>query len=315
MVALSVTVETFKGLTWPAWKQLVSTIERLGFAGMFCCDHLPPDVPSTIDMVVGLTYLADHTERIHFGPLVAPISFRDPVILAHQAAALDALSQGRMILGLGSGSDEREHATFGYKLGDVATRATRFEEGVAVIAQLLRSHEPTSFDGQHFRLQDARLLTQPSQPLRPLILLGGNGPKRTLPLVARYADVWNALYLAAADFANLSGVLDTLLYTQGRPTTAVKRTLLWWPIVGRNVQEIEHRIEWVRRDPNFTSLAHDELLDQLRSFNAFIGTPDEVITQIRAYETAGVQEIMIQWFDANDLEGLRIIAEDILPFV
>lgn len=315
MVALSITVETHKGLTWPAWKQLVTTIEQLGFTGMFCCDHLPPDTPNTIDMVVALTYLADHTERVHFGPLVAPLSFRDPVILAHQAAALDALSQGRMILGLGSGYDEREHTMFGYQLGDGATRAARFEEGVAIVAQLLRSVEPITFHGQYFQLHEARLLTQPSQAQRPLILIGGNGSKRTLPLVARYADIWNALYLSPTAYAERSALLDTLVQTAGRPSDAIKRTLLFWPIVGRDAQELERRIHWVRQDPNFASLALDDLLTQLRAFNAFIGTPDEVIEQIRAYATVGVQEMMIQWFDASDIDGLHVFANEIMPYV
>src|SRR5258708_17725112 len=95
MVALSIMIEGQMGLTWPHWKRIVSEVEDLGFAGLFRSDHFtnarPPDKDS-LEMVVSLTYLADHTQRIHFGPLVAPISFRDPPMLARQAAALDDLS-------------------------------------------------------------------------------------------------------------------------------------------------------------------------------------------------------------------------------
>ena len=88
MVALSIMIEGQNGLTWPHWKRIVSEVEDLGFAGLFRSDHFtnarPPDKDS-LEMVVSLTYLADHTQRIHFGPLVAPISFRDPRMLARQA--------------------------------------------------------------------------------------------------------------------------------------------------------------------------------------------------------------------------------------
>src|SRR5919205_660921 len=99
MVAISIMIEGQDGLTWPRWKRLVAEVEDLGFAGLFRSDHFtnaqPPDKDS-LEMVVSLAYLADRTRRIHFGPLVAPFSFRNPALLARQAVALDDLSGGRM---------------------------------------------------------------------------------------------------------------------------------------------------------------------------------------------------------------------------
>src|SRR3954467_11740463 len=94
------------GLTWPLWKRLVAECEQLGFRGVFRSDHftLPlPVYPASLESLVSPACLAAHTNRVHFGPLVAPLSFRDPVMLARQALALDDLSGGRMILGLGAG--------------------------------------------------------------------------------------------------------------------------------------------------------------------------------------------------------------------
>src|SRR5216684_2454979 len=106
MVAISIQIEGQNGLTWPQWKRLVTEVEVLGFAGLFRSDHFtnaqPPDKDS-LEMIVSLTYLADHAQRIHFGPLVAPLSVRNPTLLARQAVALDYLSGGRMILGVGAG--------------------------------------------------------------------------------------------------------------------------------------------------------------------------------------------------------------------
>ena len=96
-------------------------------------------------MVVALTYLADHSQRLHFGSLVAPLSFRHPTHLARQAVALDDLSGGCMILGMGAGWQEREHHLFGFTLGDVPTRLARLEEGLEVITRLLRADVPALF--------------------------------------------------------------------------------------------------------------------------------------------------------------------------
>src|SRR5258708_10532946 len=112
MVALSLMIEGQNGLTWPYWKRLVAVAESLGVAALFRSDHYtnasPPDKPS-LETIVSLTYAADHTSRIHFGPLVAPLSFREPTMLARQAAVLDDLSGGRGVLGLGAGRPDRAH--------------------------------------------------------------------------------------------------------------------------------------------------------------------------------------------------------------
>src|SRR6476659_7803915 len=113
MTAISIMIEGQDGLTWPRWKRLAAEVESLGYAGLFRSDHFtnagPPDKES-LELVVSLTYLAASTERIHFGSLFAPFSFRHPALLARQAAAIDDLSDGRMILGLGAGWNEREHS-------------------------------------------------------------------------------------------------------------------------------------------------------------------------------------------------------------
>src|SRR6266581_2398359 len=161
MTDISMMIEGQIGLTWPRWKRLISEVEELGFAGLFRSDHFtnagPPDMES-LEMIVSLTYLADHSQRIHFGPLVSPFSFRNPALLARQAAALDDLSNGRMILGVGAGWQEREHHLYGFDLGDIPTRFSRFEEGLEVVTRLLKSDEPVTFEGHFFHLRGATLL-------------------------------------------------------------------------------------------------------------------------------------------------------------
>jgi F420-dependent oxidoreductase-like protein len=317
MVAISLQIEGQIDLTWPRWKRLVAEVEELNFAGLFRSDHYtnaePPDKDS-LEMIVSLAYLADHTQRIHFGPLVAPLSVRHPSVLARQAAALDDLSGGRMILGVGAGWQDREHRLFGHELGDVSRRMARLEEGLEVITRLLRSDEPVTYEGRFFQLRGATLLPRPQRPGGPRILIGGNGVKRTLPLVARYADIWNAVFLSPAAFREHSAALDVLLQAAGRKAGDVRRTLMNRLFFGRAMDELDRRLAWRHEDPEVAGKSLEEAMDFMRdSWYSIVGTPDMVVQQIKAYAEAGVEELMLQWFDLDDIDGLRAFATSVLP--
>ncbi len=323
---ISVTIEGQEGLTWSHWKQFVTEVENLGYAGLFRSDHFPGD-KAALELVVSLAYLADHTRRLHFGSLVAPLSFRDPVMLARQAAAIDDLSGGRLILGLGAGWQEQEHQTWGYELGDVSTRMARFEEGLELITRLFRSDEPVTYEGRFFQLHEARLLPRPLRPGGPSILIGGNGVRRTLPLAAQYADIWNVFHLTPAIFRERSEILDNLLRQAGRQPSEVKRTMMAMLFCGRNESELKRRANFAYRNwvPELAGQPFEKLLEALgdmfnpllksvgATFNPIVGTPDSVLRQIRAYAAAGIEELIIQWFDVDDIEGLQMYAEYILP--
>jgi F420-dependent oxidoreductase-like protein len=319
MIELSIMIEGMYDLTWPVWKRLVAEVEELGFAGLFRSDHFTvatSGYPDALELIVSLTYLADHTGRIHFGPLVAPVSFRDPVMLARQAAALDDLSGGRMILGVGAGWMEREHTMFGYELGDIPTRSARLAEALEVMTRLLRSEEPVTYTGRFYQLRDAMLRPRPQRPGGPPLLLGGIGPRRTLPLVARYADIWNAYNVSLDEFRDRSSRLDELLREMGRQPGDVKRSLMITVFCGRDRAELEERVHGFRRiEPELADMPLDALLDALRTrFHGIIaGSPDEVVDQIRAYEQAGVEELMAQFFTVDDFAGIQLLAEQVLP--
>lgn len=316
MVAISLMIEGQNGLTWPHWKRLVADVETLGFAGLFRSDHFtnarPPDKDS-LEMIVSLTYLADHTQRIHFGPLVAPVSFRHPTLLARQAAALDDLSGGRMILGVGAGWQEREHRLFGHELGDIPTRMRRLEEALEVITPLLRSDEPVSYTGRFFQLDGATLLPRPQRSGGPPILIGGNGVKRTLPLAARYATIWNAIGLAPEAFRERCAQLDTLLLAAGRQPSEVKRTLMLPLIFAQSEAELEPRIAWRSNIPELADLPLAQAVQAIaQSGRALLGNAEQIRAQIAAFAQAGVEEFMLQWFDLDDMAGLHTFATSVL---
>jgi alkanesulfonate monooxygenase SsuD/methylene tetrahydromethanopterin reductase-like flavin-dependent oxidoreductase (luciferase family) len=317
MVELSISVEGLFGLGWPEWKRLVRTVEDLGFRGLYLSDHFvftePPYYPS-LELVVALTYAADHTERVRFGPMVSPLAIRDPVMLARQAAALDDLSNGRMVLGLGTGWAEDELTKFGYVLGDVPTRFARLEEGLEVITRLLRLDTPVSFEGRFFRLQDA-VLPPPRRMGGPPIMIGGSGPKRTLPLVARFADVWNTQVIGPDQIRERSVLLDDLLTAEGRQPEAVRRTHNVPVVCWRTPAELEIRLRGIRRHPSWRGVSTEEMLEILRAWPALVGTPEEIISQIREYEAIGVSEVSMQWAAMDDIEGLEILAREVMPYV
>ena len=319
MIEISISSEAQFGMTWPKWQKLVAAVETLGFAGLFRADHFtiyaqPPD-DDALELIVALTYLADHSRRMHFGSLVAPFSMRDPVMLARQAAALDDLSHGRMVLGIGAGWNEREHAMFGYPLGDRRTRFARLEEGLEVITRLLRSDGPVSHAGRFFHLDEARLLPRPERAGGPRLLIGGSGLKRTLPLAARYADIWNGDNLSPQAFRERSGILDDLVRAAGRQPPDVKRTNSVFVVCGRDAAENERRVTRFRRFvPEFANAPLDEILHTLRTdWHALVGKPDEVVEQIGAFAAAGVEELMLHWVDTSEMEGLHLLAEEVLP--
>src|SRR3990170_7437697 len=145
---LAIMIEGQDGLNWKRWKRLAAAAEDLGFAGLYRSDHFtnsrPPEKDS-LELWISLAYLATHTKRIEFGPLVTPFSFRHPALTARMAAAVDDLSGGRLQLGLGAGWNEREHELFGLDLLDLPARMRRFGEGMDVVTQLLKRETPVSY--------------------------------------------------------------------------------------------------------------------------------------------------------------------------
>jgi alkanesulfonate monooxygenase SsuD/methylene tetrahydromethanopterin reductase-like flavin-dependent oxidoreductase (luciferase family) len=183
-----------------------------------------------------------------------------------------------------------------------------------IITRLLRSDTPVSFSGEFYSLHDAILLPRPQRPSGPPILIGGSGPQRTLPLVAQYADIWNGQFLTAVEFRDRSELLDTLAQAVGRRPQDIRRTITFVAICGHNPTEIEYRLRWVRTLSMLTTLSVTDLIDVLRqNMKAFVGTPDELVTHIQAYVAAGADEIVVQWGDMDDIEGLELLAREVLP--
>ena len=303
MLELAIMIEGQNGLNWARWQRIARAVEDLGFAGLYRSDHYtnanPPDLDS-LECWVSLTWLAANTQRIEFGPLVTPVSFRHPTMTARMASAVDDLSGGRLTLGLGAGWQEREHANYGYDLLDVRRRFKRFEEGLQIITHLLTRDAPLTFDGEFYRVKDAVLLPRSHRHIP--ILIGGNGEKRTLPFAARYASEWNATFQTPEDFARLNAHLDELLAANGRQPREVRRSMMTGCIFGKDDAEVQRNAS-----------AHRESIADLRKHGRVVGTVSEVVDQLGRLAEAGVQRVMLQWLDLDDLAGLEALARGVLP--
>ncbi len=307
MIEVAIMVEGQNGLNWLRWQRIARAVEDLGFVALYRSDHYtnmnPPDMDS-LELWVSLTWLASNTRRIAFGPLVSPVSFRHPTMTARMASAVDDLSEGRLILGLGAGWQEREHTNYGWDLLDVPARFDRFEEGLEVITKLLTSDGPVDFDGHYYRLQEGILLPRPQRPGGPPLLIGGNGPRRTLPLVAKYATEWNAVYIPTSQFANLSARLDELLEANSRRPSEVRRSLMTGCVFGRDDAEVRQKLD--RRG---------RTRDELRDRGVAVGTGAEIVDLLGDLAEVGVQRVMLQWLDLDDMDGLEKMAQEVLPQV
>jgi F420-dependent oxidoreductase-like protein len=304
MIEVAIMLEGQNGLTWPRWQRLAQAVEVLGFAGLYRSDHYtnanPPDKES-LELWVSLTWLASHTSRIEFGPLVTPVSFRQPTMTARMASAVDDLSGGRFILGLGAGWQEREHHNYDWPLLDVPGRFARFTEGLDIITHLLQSESALDYEGSYYRLHEAVLLPRPQRPGGPPILIGGNGPKLTLPRVAQYASEWNAVYIPANEFRVLNEQLDELLQQRGREPHTVRRSLMTRVEMG----------DAAALQAKFAHSSHS--LDELRERGLVLGTANQIVQQLGRLAEAGVQRVMLQWLDLDDLDGLEAFAHTVLP--
>jgi len=300
---ISVMIEGQNGLNWTNWKKIVDIVEKYGFYGLYRSDHFtnanPPDKDS-LELWTSLTFLATTTKRIRFGSLVSPVSFRNPVFTARMAAAVDDLSAGRLKLGLGAGWQEREHQNYGFDLLSFKDRFLRFKEGLSIISNLFRSNDPITINGKYYQLNDAILLPRPNRKDGPEILIGGNGEKYTFPLVVEFAKEWNAIFLTPEKYREKNSLLDQLLLTKGKKPTEIRRSLMTNLTYGQNQEHRQTKLNG--RDPK-----------EMTQRGIIVGSPEQVTDKLHEYQQTGLDEIMLQWIDLEDMESLIHFSETVLP--
>ena len=261
-------------------------------------------LPGPTDAWITLAGLARDTTRLRLGTLVSPITFRLPGPLAISVAEVDAMSGGRIELGLGAGWNDREHAAYGIPFPANRERFERFEEQLAIITGLWTTPlgESFSFTGSHYSLVDSPALPKPVQQPRPPIVIGGFGAKRTPRIAATYADEFNVAFSPPEGFPEIVG--------QGARGVRGARPRSGLP----PHQHRQHR--GLRRRRSRGDPPRDRHRTHARpacALSGIAGTPNEVIDRIGVYRDAGAETVYLQVLDLHDLDHLRLLASAVVP--
>jgi F420-dependent oxidoreductase-like protein len=303
-VDLRIFTEPQQGATYDDLLAVARLAEQLGFDAFFRSDHYvkmgdESGLPGPTDAWITLAGLARDTQRIRIGTLVTAATFRRPGPLAISVAQVDAMSGGRVELGIGSGWYEEEHRAYGIPFPPVGERFDRLEEQLEIITGLwaTREGETFSFDGRHYQLVDSPALPKPAQRPRPPLILGGWGSKRTPRLAARFADEFNVPFPPLKHFGpQLDRVRAACDAVDRDPSTMVWSAAVV-VCIGSNEKEYEKRAKAIGRKP-----------DELRG-NGVAGLPSEAAEKLAAFGAAGAQRVYLQVLDLGDLEHLPLIAE------
>ena len=304
---LRIFTEPQQGASYDDLLAVARAAERLGFDAFFRSDHYlvmgdHDGLPGPSDAWITLAGLARDTRTIRLGTLVTAATFRLPGPLAITVAQVDAMSGGRVELGLGAGWFEAEHTAYGIPFPSVAERFDRLEEQYAVIAGLWATPIGATFDfdGQHYQLTGSPALPKPVQSPPPLIV-GGGGPRRTPALAARYAQEFNAPFSSVQDTAAAFSRVRAACEDAGRDADSLVYSAAQVLCCGRDEAEIARRAAAIGRE-----------VDELRE-NGLAGTPDEVVAKALTFGAAGAARLYLQVLDLSDLDHLELVAAEVMP--
>ncbi len=301
MTQIGIMIEGQEGLSWERWRSICGDADTLGFASLRRSDHLislmgAPE-RDCIECWTSLALAAEWTKRIEFGPMVSPMTFRLPSMLAKIAAAVDGLSGGRLLLGVGAGWNENEHRVFDIPFFTERERFDRLEAGIKTMREIWEKTYP-----------------RPARNPIPL-LVGGKGAKRTLPLVAREATEWNLSRLDAQMFRQRREVLEQCCRDIGRDPATIRRSVMTTYVIGRDQAELRDRATKLGQvQASLKGLDADQVLQKMRQV-AFVGTPEEISEQMREHAKLGVDLFMLQHFLLDDRDALRLLAQEVMPAV
>ncbi|WP_326596118.1 LLM class F420-dependent oxidoreductase [Streptomyces sp. NBC_01803] len=304
---LRIFTEPQQGASYDTLLSVARATEELGFDAFFRSDHYlkmggVDGLPGPTDAWITLAGLARETSRIRLGTLMTAGTFRLPGVLAIQVAQVDAMSGGRVELGLGAGWYAAEHTAYGIPFPK--EKFSRLEEQLAIVTGLWETPagETFSHEGVHYRLTDSPALPKPAQRRVP-VLLGGMGKERTPRLAARYADEFNVPFASAEDSADQFGRVRRAAEEAGRKPDDLVYSNALVACVGRDDAEVARRAAAIGRE-----------VEELKA-NGLAGTPEEVVEKIGRYAATGSSRIYLQILDLDDLDHLELIADRVLPRV
>jgi F420-dependent oxidoreductase-like protein len=287
--------------------ELAETAEQSGFDSVFVMDHLHQIMsmgPPENWMLEGNTLLAGlaaRTSKVNLGLLVGGVTYRNPALLAKITTTLDVISSGRAILGIGAAWFEGEHRAYGFDFPSLGERFERLEEALQISRAMFTEVQP-SFEGKYYRIDGVLNNPRPIRGDIP-IMVGGSGERKTLRMVAQYADASN-IFGQVDQVKHLLGVLDAHCETLGRDPGEIAKTRLGTLVLGSTHEEAERRFGALRE----RTLMPEERLAMMTS----IGDPGEIAEQASALLDAGLDGLIFNLSDA-DPETVALAGETLAP--
>jgi F420-dependent oxidoreductase-like protein len=307
---LRIFTEPQQGAEYGRLLAVARAAEELGFDAFFRSDHYlrmggGSGLPGPTDSWVTLAGLARETSRIRLGTLMSSATFRYPGPLAISVAQVDEMSGGRIELGLGAGWFEAEHAAYGIPFPGVVERFDRLEEQLAIITGLWETPvgKTFSFEGVHYPVTDSPALPKPAQRPRPPILVGGDGPRRTPQLAARFADEYNVPFVSPEETGAAFGRARDACTAAGRDPAALVYSAAQTVCCGRTAAEVARR-----------AAAIGEEVAELEA-SGLAGSPAQIVDKLGLFAGLGATRIYLQVLDLHDLDHLELIAAEVMPQV
>jgi F420-dependent oxidoreductase-like protein len=304
---LRIFTEPQQGASYEDLLAVARTAEECGFAGFFRSDHYLKmgdvrGLPGPTDAWITLAGLARDTERIRLGTLLSAGTFRLPGPFSITVAQVDAMSGGRVELGLGAGWFGEEHSAYGIPFPDVVERFERLEEQFEIITGLWATPAGEEFEyaGKHYRLRGSPALPKPLQQPRPPLIVGGHGRQRTPRLAARFADEFNVAFSPADECERLFAGVSAACEDSGRDPASLLRSAALVLCCGSTESELARRAAAIGRE-----------VAELREHGA-AGSPAEVSETLRRYGAIGAERVYLQVLDLSDLDHLRLVAEAVM---
>jgi len=291
--------------------EIAAAAEHGGFDALFVMDHFQqvpnygPRTDPVLEAYTLLGALGARTSRIHLGALVTGVTYRNPALVAKMVTTLDIISSGRAICGLGAGWYEDEHRTHGFPFPPVAERMDRLEEALQICRAMFTEEAPT-VAGRYYQIEGAPNRPRPIQPGGPPIWIGGSGERRTLRLVAQYADVCD---LPLVDLAGVRHKLEVLARhcdAVGRDPATIRKMRQGPVMLAKSRAEAEARLDGAIAA---MSAAYPGLNPEIMRRSIIAGDPEAVVEQVGAYLEAGLDGLTLVLRDAHDPESIVLIGE------
>jgi len=297
----------------------VDAVEEAGLEGLWAPDHfmLGPR-KEEYEVWTLLAALAERTDDMEIGPLVGSITYRNPALLAKMATTVDILSEGQLQIGLGAGWHEEEHAAYDFEFPPIDTRMEMLDEGIQVLKTMFTEDEP-SWEGEHYRIENAYNEPKPVQDPHPPIVIGGAGPT-LLRIAAKHADEWNVEISSRARGPPMEYKVekfDEYLEEEGRNPDDVERSWLAHILVREDQETVDEYCDdifplpWGEESDMDAQLSTAEEAREKGDF--IIGTPAEVVEQIEGVQDLGFNKLQLMFLDFPDTGGIELFGDEVLP--